>query len=89
MIHAKAGFDAKPMKLEANSRGEISQQITIASPTLWSVEHPVLYRAVTQIYKKKKLIDEYITPFGVRYFSFDADSGFSLNGKAHEDIRRM
>lgn len=78
---SRAGFDAKPMKLEANSNGQISQQITIPGPKLWSVDHPVLYRAVTQIYKKKKLIDEYITPFGVRYFSFDADSGFSLNGK--------
>jgi beta-galactosidase len=78
---SKAGFDVKPMKLESNSRSEISQHITIANPRLWSVEHPVLYRAVTQIYKKKKLIDEYNTPFGVRNFSFDADSGFSLNGK--------
>jgi beta-galactosidase len=76
-----SGFEARPMKLEANSRGEISQEITIVNPALWSVERPVQYRAVTRIYKKEKLIDEYITPFGVRYFSFDADSGFSLNGK--------
>ncbi len=81
MIPQRQVLHAKPMKLEANSQGEISQEIIISNPKLWSVDHPVLYRAVTRIYKKKKLIDEYITPFGVRYFSFDADSGFSLNGK--------
>ncbi len=78
---SKAGFASKTWKLEPNSKGEISQEIVISHPRLWSVDHPVSYSAVTQIYKKNKLIDEYITPFGVRYFSFDADSGFSLNGK--------
>ena len=77
----KAGFESKPFKLEANSRGELTQEINIDNPGLWSVERPVLYRAVTQIYQKNKLLDEYTTPFGVRYFSFDPDSGFSLNGK--------
>jgi beta-galactosidase len=54
----------------------------IKKPKLWSVDHPYLYKAVTKIYgANHKLLDEYTTPFGIRYFNFDADKGFSLNGK--------
>ncbi|HEX4852186.1 MAG TPA: glycoside hydrolase family 2 TIM barrel-domain containing protein, partial [Puia sp.] len=35
-----------------------------------------------QIYSNGELIDEYITPFGIRFFNFDPEKGFSLNGKS-------
>lgn len=54
--------------------------LTVLNPKLWSVESPYLYRAVTRLYAGK-LIDEYSTSFGIRYFNFDAQKGFSLNGK--------
>jgi beta-galactosidase len=59
----------------------IAQQLTIQRPTLWSTGNPYLYRAVTRIKSGKKIIDEYTTHFGIRYFHFDAQKGFSLNGK--------
>jgi len=68
-----------------NHAGEIklfAQKLLVASPHLWSVNDPYLYRAVTRIFcLTHKLEDEYTTPFGIRYFNFDADKGFSLNGK--------
>ena len=60
---------------------EISQEIKITSPVLWSVDTPYLYKAVTQISDNIKLIDEYTTSFGIRYFNFDREKGFTLNGK--------
>ena len=57
------------------------QEFTIALPRLWSVDHPYLYNAVTQLFVGTKLADEYSTRFGIRYFDFDAATGFSLNGK--------
>ncbi len=54
----------------------------IKNPNLWSVDHPYLYRAVTSLTSAGKLVDEYTTQFGIRYFNFDADKGFSLNGKS-------
>ncbi|MBS1933094.1 MAG: beta galactosidase jelly roll domain-containing protein, partial [Bacteroidetes bacterium] len=57
------------------------QDITIPNPVLWSIEKPVLYKAVTRISSNGKNYDEYETTFGIRYFNFDADNGFSLNGK--------
>lgn len=59
----------------------IAQEIKISNPELWSVEHPRLYKAVTKVMSGKAIIDEYATSFGIRYFEFDADKGFSLNGK--------
>jgi len=59
----------------------IEQDLTVLKPKLWSIEHPYLYKVVSQILEHDKVIDTYTTPLGIRYFNFDADKGFSLNGK--------
>jgi len=61
---------------------ETSQQTKISSPHLWSIDDPYLYKAITEIVSDGKVIDEYTTNFGARYFKFDVDKGFLLNGKA-------
>ena len=53
----------------------------IKAPRLWSIESPYLYKAVTRVVVNGATIDEYVTPFGIRYFDFDVQKGFSLNGK--------
>ncbi|KQB39923.1 sugar-binding domain-containing protein [Flavobacterium aquidurense] len=55
--------------------------LTLSKPKLWSTENPYLYKVVTTIYEKSKIADHYETPLGFRFFSFDAEKGFSLNGK--------
>ncbi len=54
----------------------------IFSPKLWSVDRPYLYKAVTKIASNGKVIDETTTNFGIRYFHFNKDKGFFLNGKS-------
>jgi beta-galactosidase len=56
------------------------QNLQVNKPTLWSVERPYLYKVVTEI-SGVNAKDTYTTPLGIRYFDFDADKGFSLNGK--------
>jgi len=58
----------------------IHQAFKLKDPMLWSVDQPYLYRAVTQVFLGTQLVDQYETPFGVRYFEFDAKNGFFLNG---------
>ncbi len=59
------------------------QQLVVSNPILWSDETPYLYKVVTQILDvNNKVIDSYTTQTGIRYFNFDADKGFFLNGKA-------
>ncbi len=60
---------------------EAAQQFIISKPTLWSIENPYLYKAVTKVISNGKVSDEYSTSFGIRTFHFDADKGFFLNDK--------
>lgn len=64
-----------------NSSGEAVQTIRVVQPQLWSIEKPVLYKAVSQVKSGNQILDSYETPFGIRYFNFDMYKGFSLNGK--------
>jgi beta-galactosidase len=63
-----------------DSLTELEQNFTVQQPTLWSTANPYLYKAVTKIYSNT-LLNECTTPFGIRYFNFDIEKGFSLNGK--------
>ncbi len=70
------------VKSETNLDSSLVEiDISVNNPILWSVEHPYLYKIVSEISVKGKVVDTYTTPLGIRYFSFDADKGFSLNGK--------
>ncbi len=54
------------------------------NPELWSVENPYLYKVVSEItdIKTGEILDRIVNPLGLRYFKFDPDSGFYLNGKS-------
>ena len=59
----------------------VEQDISVTKPELWSVDHPYLYTVVSKIMQNGVALDRYTTSLGIRYFDFDADKGFSLNGK--------
>lgn len=59
----------------------VEQELTVDRPQLWSPETPNLYKAVSQVFVDSKKVHEYTTTFGLRYFHFDVEKGFSLNGK--------
>ncbi len=59
----------------------VKQTAVIRNPSLWSIERPVLYKAITQLQVDGKVVDTYETTFGIRYFNFDVNKGFFLNGK--------
>ena len=59
----------------------LTQQLEVKDPCLWGTKNPCIYKALTEVYEGSKKIDTYETPFGIRYFNFDASKGFSLNGE--------
>ena len=68
--------------LPAGATGIIDQTSTaIATPALWSPEHPNLYAVNTTVQDDGKTVDDYTSPLGFRWFQFTADQGFSLNGE--------
>src|SRR5579875_1338981 len=69
---------SKSVALSGNN--EVTQSFVVNKPNLWSLERPYLYKVVSRVNNGKD-VDEYETPLGIRYFNFDKDKGFSLNGK--------
>ncbi|HEX6470118.1 MAG TPA: glycoside hydrolase family 2 TIM barrel-domain containing protein [Streptosporangiaceae bacterium] len=54
--------------------------IRLDHPVLWSTNHPYLYTLRTDVSAGGRRVDTTTTTFGVRWFRFDPDGGFSLNG---------
>ena len=68
--------------VSGNKTVEFAQQITISRPELWSPEHPVLYSAYTEVLVGNTVVDDNVTPFGLREVVFDPQRGLLLNGQS-------
>lgn len=68
--------------IAAGKSATVEQDAMAANPTLWTVDAPMLYTVRTEIKQNGKVVDTYDVDFGYRFFSFDADTGFSLNGQS-------
>jgi beta-galactosidase len=66
--------------IAAGGNNTFSQNSTISNPKLWSPSSPYLYMAQTQVSAGGSVVDTFKSTFGIRYFNFDANTGFSLNG---------
>jgi len=66
--------------ISANGNNTFNQNLTVSDPHLWSTTSPYLYTAQTQVIIDGNVVDTYKSTFGARYFNFDANNGFSLNG---------
>lgn len=69
-------------KIEADSIYTFVQEMTIKHPQLWSVKTPTLYKSASRVGAGGKIVDDYFTTFGIRFFKFDATQGFLLNGES-------
>jgi beta-galactosidase len=77
----KAGTAQSKLTIASGKEEETAQEIAVANPALWSPASPVLYRAVSQIRKDGKIVDQVTTPFGIRTLAWSAEKGLLLNGK--------
>ncbi|MDR0371896.1 MAG: DUF4982 domain-containing protein [Prevotellaceae bacterium] len=67
-------------KVKAGSDAEYKMEVK--NPVLWDTETPYLYSVVSRLKDKQgNILDEVFNPLGIRWFSFDPDKGFFLNGK--------
>ncbi|MBB4034297.1 beta-galactosidase [Dysgonomonas hofstadii] len=76
----------KKLLLEAHQKKEIQQDAAINNPLLWSPETPYLYTVETTISDEisGEILDEVTSPLGFRWFRFDGEKGFFLNGKPYK-----
>ncbi len=73
--------------VKKNSESTFRQDIkSIVNPQLWSPEHPYCYTASTIIKDARTgaIADQLTNTLGFRWFSFDADKGFFLNGNPYK-----
>lgn len=74
----------KKLKLDAGVTSEYDVELEpVSNPELWTPDTPNLYRIVCEIFdaKSNKKLDESVNPLGFRWYKFDVEKGFFLNGK--------
>lgn len=70
------------LNLKENSSRDITQLVSVNSCRLWDVDSPNVYRVVTSLCDVNgNELDSVENPLGFRTFSFDAQTGFTLNGR--------
>ncbi|MEI6555160.1 MAG: glycoside hydrolase family 2 TIM barrel-domain containing protein [Paludibacter sp.] len=72
------------VKVAAMSELSVEQNdLKLTTPMLWSPDSPSLYKVITRVIdaKTNKQLDEQINPLGLRWYEFNAEKGFFLNGK--------
>jgi beta-galactosidase len=69
-VHALAG---RPLDLDLDAQ--------LAHAERWDIDHPAMYTAQVTLFQDGAPVDNEDVAFGVRSFDFDADRGFSLNGR--------
>ena len=65
----------------ANSSYEFVQDAVVSQPNLWSPGDPYLYTVQSTVRQSDTIVDEYVTPIGIREAIFDTNRGFLLNGE--------
>ena len=86
-VYTKAGEQASEpaettVTVGAGRTETAAGEAYVANPALWSTETPNLYFVRTELYVDGARKDSVDTTFGFRYFRFDSDTGFYLNGQA-------
>jgi beta-galactosidase len=61
------------------SKQEVIQEIRLKQPALWSVSTPHLYKVYSSLDDGTRVVDDYLTPFGIRQLTYSAEKGFLLN----------
>jgi beta-galactosidase len=69
------------LAVKAGQDATASLSLPVTAPRLWSDETPELYRLKVTVSRNGKPIDAYTEKVGMRSIKFDANTGFSLNGK--------
>ncbi|SDW83537.1 protein of unknown function [Lutibacter oricola] len=79
---SSVSIQKKELKVSAGKSLVNTQLLTVSNPKLWDTENPNMYKVVSTITLKGKVVDTYTTPFGIRSLETN-DQGFFLNGKSN------
>lgn len=76
-----AEFCSDENKVEQNGCKIVKCSYKIENPKLWDVDSPNLYDLTVKVISNGKVVDEETVRIGFRYYYFDSENGFFLNGR--------
>jgi len=76
-----ATAETKPQAVAAGKTADFDQDVAVATPKLWDLDHPLLYTTQVAVRADNATIDDQSVPIGIRLAEFKADTGFWLNGR--------
>jgi hypothetical protein len=83
----QVGSVVTPLTIDAGGTKVLTQSVAeLDKPQLWSPESPNIYHIRTSLRDGSRLLDVREIPLGYRWYRFDPQRGFFLNGK-REQIR--
>ncbi|MBT2619847.1 MULTISPECIES: glycoside hydrolase family 2 TIM barrel-domain containing protein [Chryseobacterium] len=99
-VYDKEGRKIAFSESKPDKNGNFTTQIkNIKKPDLWSPEDPNLYKVVSELADESNNVvyDEVVNPLGFRWYHFNVEKGFYLNGKPykimgasrHQDFKGM
>ncbi|MEO7767970.1 MAG: sugar-binding domain-containing protein [Ferruginibacter sp.] len=71
---------SQQLQINADHKGDANLSFLLNAPKLWSTANPQLYKLEVAVFVKGKKVDDISQKVGIRWFSFDKDKGFFLNG---------
>lgn len=74
-------LNSSAIALKPGETKTVEQTFHVKNPQLWEPDSPVLYRVESRVKEGKETVDGGATRIGIRYFEFDGEKGFMLNGK--------
>jgi beta-galactosidase len=69
------------IKIADGGRADVKLSGVLQRPRLWEPGYPYLYRVRCSVSVRGEIVDTAEVPFGIRTAAWDAQSGFSINGR--------
>ena len=69
------------VSVPAHQQKSVSTSFIINHPHLWSPDDPFCYEVKAELKEAGNVIHKQTVSYGVRWFTYDAENGFVLNGK--------
>ncbi len=79
--HAVGTITTGITTVKAASSANIDAEFKVNGIALWGLKKPQLYTVKTEVMNGNAIVDTYETDYGFRYFEFNNNTGFSLNGE--------
>ncbi len=75
---------SQTLAVPAGETKEIKDSLNVKDFKKWDIGQGNLYTITTQVIQNETVLDTYTTDFGFRWYKFDKDNGFMLNGTYHK-----